>query len=87
MFYVLGGRFEFSLQGDSVERGAGEFVFLPRNVPHTWKALTDGAEALVIATPGGFEKFLRESSTVELSQPDGFERVTAIVEKFGMRWV
>ncbi|HEY2654078.1 MAG TPA: cupin domain-containing protein, partial [Solirubrobacteraceae bacterium] len=41
---------------------AGEFVFLPRGVPHAGRVLEDGTHALGIFTPPGFDRFMRESS-------------------------
>jgi quercetin dioxygenase-like cupin family protein len=58
MFYVLAGKAEFRCDGQVMEAGPGDFVFLPRGVPHTF--VVDPAEplrALQITTPAGFEDF------------------------------
>lgn len=86
MFYVLKGEFEFRTDTQVKNCGVGAFVYLPTNLPHTWKALTEGAEMLVIATPGGFENFLRQTAEIDITAAGAFERLTAIAEKFGIRW-
>jgi len=47
-------------QGDApteVVMSAGDSVFLPRRIPHGFKAGDQGAQVLEINTPGGFEGF------------------------------
>lgn len=41
---------------------AGEFIFMPRGIPHGGRVLEDVTHALGIFTPPGFDKFMRESS-------------------------
>jgi quercetin dioxygenase-like cupin family protein len=57
-FYVLEGRLAADI-GDSapVTAGPGEFVFLPRQVPHGLHAQTPQVRGLVLLTPAGFEQF------------------------------
>jgi quercetin dioxygenase-like cupin family protein len=58
--YIFSGAKEIKL-GDEPLRvvRAGEFIFLPRGVPHGTRALEDGTHALGIFTPPGFDKFMR----------------------------
>lgn len=55
---VLEGRLAAAI-GDSapVTAGPGEFVFLPRQVPHGLHAQTPQVRGLVLLTPAGFEQF------------------------------
>ncbi|MGZ8538910.1 MAG: cupin domain-containing protein, partial [Flavisolibacter sp.] len=59
-FYILEGEIDFFIGGQKVKAGAGEFVVLPRNVPHHFNLVTETAKALMIITPAGFEVFFKE---------------------------
>jgi mannose-6-phosphate isomerase-like protein (cupin superfamily) len=66
-FYVLEGRLTFEVGSDTVTVTAGEFVAVPPNVPHSFRA---GAEAparwLTIHTPdSGFAEFIRSGGSFE----------------------
>ncbi len=55
-FYVLEGRLTVWVGDDVVEAGPGTCVYLPRNIPHTYRTATDAATRwLVISSPAGFE--------------------------------
>ena len=56
--YVLEGPAEFQAGDQNVTLGAGEVVFVPRGVDHTFHFPEEtGGKLLVIVTPGGFEGF------------------------------
>jgi quercetin dioxygenase-like cupin family protein len=57
-FYVLEGRVTATIGDDTpVTAGPGDFVFLPRGVPHSLHALTDEVRKLILLSPAGFEQF------------------------------
>jgi quercetin dioxygenase-like cupin family protein len=60
VFYMLEGRVSVHLPGSSVEIGPGEAAFAPRDVPHAYRVESDTARWLAIATPAGFDAFVRE---------------------------
>lgn len=62
-FYLLDGEITFHIDEQTMHAKAGDFVFLPRNIRHSWKSDTD-AHFLVLVTPAGFE-----GSFVEFSEP------------------
>lgn len=53
---VLDGTIEVHRGDETVQASAGDFVFLPRDVPHTFLVTSD-AHFLELVTPGGFERF------------------------------
>jgi quercetin dioxygenase-like cupin family protein len=57
-FYVLEGRIRFRCADREVLAEPGSFVFLPRDIPHTF-VVEGGQEArvLTLMTPGGGERF------------------------------
>lgn len=56
--YVIEGQVTFQVGDQRFEAGPGSFVFLPKNVPHTFVVEGDApARILELALPGGFERF------------------------------
>jgi quercetin dioxygenase-like cupin family protein len=61
-FYVIEGQVRFHCEGRDILAGPGSFVFLPRDVPHTF--VVEGGEdvrMLTLLTPGGGERFFVEA--------------------------
>jgi quercetin dioxygenase-like cupin family protein len=61
-FFVLDGRFTFTLAKENFETGPGQFVLIPRGKPHLLRAETDGSRLLTVWTPGGLEQMFVELS-------------------------
>lgn len=59
---VLEGQLTVRLGDVSRVLGAGEWAFLPKGVPHTFRVDSERARLLEITTPGGFEAFVRANS-------------------------
>lgn len=59
-FYVLSGAMTFFLGDERLAARAGSFVFLPRDVPHSFTVDGDGeARVLQLLSPPGMEEFFR----------------------------
>lgn len=58
-FYVLEGEIRVR-QGDDEFAGPGTWVWGPRGVPHAFKVESEKARALILVTPGGFERMFEE---------------------------
>lgn len=59
--YVLEGQLRFAVGDRAIDVTAGGFLNIPRAVVHSFRNASDApARAMVIATPGGFEKFIAE---------------------------
>ena len=69
-FFLLEGEIDFYVGDKKVKACAGEFIVLPKNVPHHFDLITETAKALMLITPAGFEVFFREfgqpAKTLEL---------------------
>jgi quercetin dioxygenase-like cupin family protein len=62
-WFVLEGEYTFEVGGQTFRAGPGDYVFGPRNVPHSYANRTEAvARALIMVTPAGFEGFWRESA-------------------------
>lgn len=64
---VLEGRITASVGDERRVVGAGEFVWLPRDVPHTFRVDSDIVRQLEFVTPAGFEQFHVDTSEVARS--------------------
>ncbi|HYZ27800.1 MAG TPA: quercetin 2,3-dioxygenase [Thermoleophilaceae bacterium] len=58
-FYVLEGELTVWRDGDVVQAGPGDFVYGPRDVPHTFIVSSEEARFLLATTPADFEGFVR----------------------------
>jgi quercetin dioxygenase-like cupin family protein len=61
--YVVRGVLSLK-KGDApfVELQPGEFIFLPRQVPHGWRAKEAGTQVVGVTTPPDLENFFREQA-------------------------
>ena len=67
-FWVIEGRVRFRCADEEYIAEAGTFVFLPRDIPHTFVVEgTEPAHLLTLLTPGGAEQFFVEGGR----HPDG----------------
>jgi quercetin dioxygenase-like cupin family protein len=88
-FHLLEGEMTFFSGSDKFTAGAGSTVFLPRGIPHGFRANTAG-RVLILTTPSGFDDFVREVGTPATSlvipepqQPDVPKLVT-VAAKYGI---
>ena len=61
-FYVLDGSVAIQLGDESVELGAGQHAYGPRDISHTFTIGPDGARMLWVLAPSGFEDFIEDAS-------------------------
>ncbi len=66
-----------------VRGGAGAFVFLPRDRPHTFRSVGDTARGLLIITPGGLENYF-DALHAALKTGDS-SQVRAVQAAYGIR--
>lgn len=53
IFYVAEGEYRFQLGNERYILNAGETIFLPRNIPHTWIQLSDKGKLIYFLQPAG----------------------------------
>jgi mannose-6-phosphate isomerase-like protein (cupin superfamily) len=57
--YVLEGRVAATVGADRFSLGPGDFVFMPKGVPHSLESESGTPPRLIfVSTPGGFEHFM-----------------------------
>jgi quercetin dioxygenase-like cupin family protein len=59
-FYLLDGGIEVDCGDKHWTAGPGDFVFLPRGIPHTFVVSDGPVRGLQITAPAGFERFIDE---------------------------
>lgn len=78
-FYMLAGSMLLHVDGDETELRVGGVAVIPREVPHAFLALADGARMLCLHTPGGGEDFYRSASEPARTEappiPVDFDRI------------
>ena len=84
-FYLISGEIRYTVGHEVLNAKQGDWVFLPRDVPHSFQVITDKAEVLIHLTPGGFENYFIEMSepAKEMSippRPEGPPDVQRIIE-------
>lgn len=61
--YILEGEIIYTVGEETIYAKQGDYIHLPKNVPHTFKLVTETARTLLLITPGGFEKMFVECGT------------------------
>ena len=90
--FVVEGELTFDVGGEIVLAPAGSFVYLPRDVPHTFLVSSPEARFRLVVEPAGFEGFVREMSEPAgertlppaTVQPPSPEQMTATAAKYGL---
>jgi quercetin dioxygenase-like cupin family protein len=90
-FCVLEGELTLFVGDEVVRASAGDVVYAPANIPHTYNIDSPMARILVISSPAGFEQFVAEvgapTESAELpSEPAAVdpERLGAIAAAHGI---
>jgi mannose-6-phosphate isomerase-like protein (cupin superfamily) len=73
-FFVREGEFLFQVGDSNFRLAAGDSIFVPRKVPHTFANVSDGGVLMIIYQPAGtMEKFFLEGSQLLLRNPTSEE--------------
>ena len=90
LWYVLEGRFTFSVGDQEFQAGEGEVVVGPRGVAHGFRAETSRSRLLDVHLPGGFERFFVQAGrpAADLVPPPPFDpgsmpELRTAIESFG----
>jgi quercetin dioxygenase-like cupin family protein len=66
-YFILDGEICYEAGDQRMYAKSGDYVHLPRNVPHTFKLITDIVTLLLFITPAGFEDMFVQCSRPALS--------------------
>jgi quercetin dioxygenase-like cupin family protein len=90
-FYVIAGEITFFVGDERIAATAGDFVFAPKDVSHTYLVTSDQAEYLTSFSPAGAERFFAQVAPNVVpgepapppSEPDP-EEFTRIAASYGI---
>lgn len=84
VFYVVAGEYRFRVGDETFTAKAGDTVFGPRNVPHTWLQLSDSGKMLYLVQPAGtMEEFFGAMN--DLKAPPTEELIQRMHAEHGMK--
>ncbi len=87
-FQILAGEYEFMVAGKKVRAAAGDTLFAPRDIPHTYRCVSAGGGRLcVVLTPAGFENFFAEVGAMTADEQQNIPRVIEIGSKYGLEFL
>lgn len=93
-FYILSGELDFMLDGNINRVRAGDVIYGPRNIPHTFAGASETpARVICLVSPGGFEKFFAavgkvvsdKSIPAQAPTDVDIEKLMRIAADFGLR--
>lgn len=86
LLYVVEGRYELDCGGETVELGAGGFVYLPRKVAHVFRSVRpDGPSRLMhCCVPGGMEEYFAAIGDSEPTTDEGRALRLEVGRRYGM---
>ena len=88
LFHILEGEHVFECGGDRFAVGPGDFLALPRRVPHAHRRVVPGAgRFLVITCPGGFEGFFRMLADADRAETLGPETYAEASSLYAVTWL
>jgi mannose-6-phosphate isomerase-like protein (cupin superfamily) len=88
LFHILEGEHVFECGDDQFEVGPGDFLALPRLVPHAHRRVVPGiGRFLVMTCPGGFEGFFRMLSDADRAGMLGPETYAEASRRYGLTWL
>ncbi|MBY5413104.1 cupin domain-containing protein [Rhizobium leguminosarum] len=86
-FVLLSGLCEFWVEGDRFTKKAGETVFVPRGMEHTFRVIGGmPSRHLVILTPGGFEDFFADMAAGKFQIPQDMNRIAESAGRHHLRF-
>jgi quercetin dioxygenase-like cupin family protein len=91
-FYLLAGVLELSAGEQTLAARAGDFVFLPRGTPHSFRNPgVDAARTLILCTPAGLEHFFfdvgapaRPGEQAPPLNADELHRIVDLAPRYGV---
>jgi quercetin dioxygenase-like cupin family protein len=81
--YVFTGALDVECGGDRFEAGPGSFVFMPRELPHTFRSIDGTTTGLLIVSPGGLDEYFAELHAA-LSRSGDRSEIAKVQAKYGI---
>ena len=86
IFHVLQGRIRFWRGAETFVAAAGAVVYMPRNVPHSFKNVgRTESRVLIVITPGRLQGFFEEAAARNIVMPRDAAVFAEIAERYGIK--
>ena len=85
LFIVVQGEYKFQIGDKITEHKAGDIIFGPRNIKHTFMSKGNNGKTLVLTAPAGFEEYFPAVS--KLPKENFPEALKELNKKFGISFV
>lgn len=86
IFYVVEGEYLFQLDKEQSTLKAGDTIFLPRNISHTWVQLSDSGKLIYLLQPAGkFEEFFQKFSIMTTRELPPMDEMQKFFMAHGMK--
>ncbi|MBU2938418.1 cupin domain-containing protein [Lacinutrix sp. C3R15] len=87
VFQVIEGQVEMRIGEKTTTLNAGDLIFCPRGIPHSWKVIGEqDTRAMLSIFPAGLENMFEELAQLPPGSPD-FEKVAKICGKYNLKFV
>jgi mannose-6-phosphate isomerase-like protein (cupin superfamily) len=87
-YYILGGEVDFTINGEPVRSGPGDFNYLPRGTVHGFKGASESpARVLIFAAPAHGSEFFHELSREIRSLPEDGPKISEIGGRHGIQFM
>lgn len=87
-FQILEGDYEFMVAGKTISAKAGDTLFAPRGIPHTYRCVSQsGGKLSVVLTPSGFENFFAEIGAMSPQEQQDIPRVMEVAKRYGLEFL
>ena len=87
-YYVLEGKVDFEIDGETIQSTAGDFNYLPRHTVHSFKGASDSpARVLIFAAPAHASDFFEEVSQEVRTLPQDLQEVPGIGQRHGIEFM
>ncbi len=88
LFYVVKGRYEFTCGDEVIIAEQGDMVHLPKGKPHSFKNIdTITGTTMNTITPGGFENFFAEISSLSKRKLLGKPQIDSLAVVYGIEFL
>lgn len=84
-FQITEGELEVNIGGEIHHLGKGDMIFMPKNIPHRFKAITD-TQMWVLLNPAGGEQMFAEIAELPPGPPD-MAKVAQIAARYGVSFI
>lgn len=88
LFYILKGNYTFYCGSKTIKATKGDFVHLPKGIPHHFKN-TDTISGITMntITPGGFENFFNDVAYYTQNKTFNKTKLDSLANNYGIKFI